>query len=185
VSGYGDSYCGIWCGACSVLVHGEAGRADAFIACCAGIPKADLACRGCKSDSVYAGCRTCAIRDCAIGKGVDHCSACSEYPCRSYVRWQSAARLLPHIREAAASLNTIRQGSVESWLSAQKTRWSCPSCGTRFSWYAPSCAACGRSLDQEAFTITGLRKLVCRWMFPKLYRKGKAGPNRKTEPSTG
>jgi hypothetical protein len=174
MSTYGDTYCGIWCGACSVLVHGETGRADAFVSCCGSIPKAELACGGCKSNNVYAGCRTCGLRDCAVAKGVEHCVECPEYPCRPYAKWQSAARLLPHVREAATSLETIRQGGVDAWLGAQKTRWSCPSCGTRLSWYAASCAKCGRSFDNQAFTITGLRRLVCRWMFPMLYRKGKA-----------
>jgi hypothetical protein len=179
MAAYGDTYCGIWCGACSVLVHGETGNADAFISCCKGIPTAELACGGCKSNSVYPGCRTCTMRDCAVAKSVGHCSECSEYPCKLCANWQSASKLLPHVREAAMSLEAIRKGGVDSWLAAQKTRWSCPSCGARFSWYAASCATCGRSFDKEAFAMTGLRKLVCRWLFPRLYRKGKAKPTQR------
>jgi len=39
-----DSYCGIYCGACSILNHGETGRGDGFIACCSSVPQEELAC---------------------------------------------------------------------------------------------------------------------------------------------
>jgi hypothetical protein len=175
---YGDTYCGIYCGACSISSHGETGREDGFIACCPGVPKEELACRGCKSDAVYAGCRTCGFRDCAVGKGVAHCVECAEYPCKAYEKWQSAAKILPHVRESVANLEAIRSGGVDAWLAAQASRWSCPECGTRFSWYAASCQKCGRSLAAEAYAMRGLRKLLCRWVLPTVYRRGKAKARR-------
>jgi hypothetical protein len=52
MAGCGDSYCGIYCGACSILNHGETGRGDEFIACCDSVPEKELACGGCKSDAL-------------------------------------------------------------------------------------------------------------------------------------
>jgi hypothetical protein len=132
------------------------------------------ACPGCRSDALYAGCRTCGLRDCAVGRGVAHCVECADYPCGTYERWRSVSKLLPHVREATSNLEAIARDGVEDWLAAQKTRWSCPACGTRFSWYAASCAECGRSLRKEAHAMKGLRKLVCRLVLPMVYRKGKA-----------
>lgn len=168
-----DAYCGIYCGACSIVMHGETGRADGFAACLGSVPRAELACGGCKSDIVYAGCSTCSLRRCAREKGVAQCVDCADYPCKMYGRWQSAAKFLPHAREAVSNLEAIKQGGVLSWLAAQKKRWSCPGCGTPFSWYAPACHKCGRKFTSEAYKIFGWRRLLCRFVLPMAYRKGK------------
>lgn len=169
-----DSYCGIYCGACSILMHGETGRADGFVDCLGGVPARAIACGGCKSDSRWAGCVTCGFRDCVREKGVAHCADCADYPCKMYGKWQAAANFLPHVREAASSLETIRREGVDGWLAAQKERWSCPGCGAPFSWYKSHCGSCGRSLASEAYAIKGWRKLLCRLVLPMVYRKGNA-----------
>jgi len=144
------------------------------VACCGKVPNDELACGGCKSDAVYAGCRTCEFRDCAAEKGVAHCVDCAEYPCKAYEKWQSAAKLLPHVRESVRNLETIRRDGVDAWLAAQRKRWSCPACGARFSWYQAECAECGRALSAETYAMKGLRRLLCRFVLPMVYRKGKA-----------
>ena len=169
-----DSYCGIFCGSCSVLMHGATGRADGFVACLGSVPKGELACNGCKSDSLYAGCRVCSFRDCARAKGVEHCADCADYPCKIYAKWQSVGKFLPHVREASASLEAINRDGVDNWLAVQKKRWSCPDCGEPFSWYMSVCAVCGRKHAAEAYQISGWKKLLCRFVLPMAYRKGKA-----------
>jgi hypothetical protein len=176
MTGYADSYCGIYCGACSVLRHGETGRGDAFVACLGSVPKEEIACGGCKSDRVYAGCRVCGFRDCAIRKGIAHCVECAEYPCKMYGKWQSAVRLLPHVSEAPPSLELIRREGFEVWVEAQKKRWSCPYCGEPFSWYARACSQCGRSVSENAYRMGGVRRLLCRIILPWVYRKGRSMP---------
>ena len=175
---HGDSYCGIYCGSCPVLRHGETGRGDGFIACCAGIPKAELRCGGCKSGDVYAGCRVCSFRDCAAGRGLERCADCPDYPCEPYRKWASMKRILPHVAEAPASLEAIRRDGAEAWAAAQRKRWACPNCGAPFTWYERSCYACGRSLAKEAYAMKGLRRLICRLVLPKVYREGKARADR-------
>lgn len=178
-----DSYCGIYCGACSVAMHGVTGRADGFVACLGSVPKADLACGGCKSDGyLYAGCRTCSFRDCATNKGVAHCIDCADYPCKMFAKWQAAGKFLPHVREAASSLAAIKRDGIDSWLAAQKKRWSCPDCGARFSWYAPTCDKCGRQHTADAYEISGWKRLLCRFVLPMVYRKGKAKIPTKAAP---
>lgn len=176
-----DSYCGICCGACSVLVHGVTGQSDGFTSCLKAIPAAELACLGCKSELVYGGCRNCSIRSCAKERAVSHCCECSSYPCAMYSKWEKASRFLPHVREAATNLSQIRQHGVDAWVEAQTSRWACPRCGTRFSWYAAACGQCGQNLRPVTYELTGLRRLLCRFLLPIVYRKGKA----KAEPSTG
>jgi hypothetical protein len=169
-----DSYCGIYCGACSVFVHGETSRADGFVACLKSAPKEDIACGGCKSGAVYVGCRVCPLRACAEDKGVDHCIDCADYPCKTYGKWRSAERILPHVGEAVSSLEAIKRDGVKSWLAAQKKRWACPECGTSFSWYAEQCSTCGRKLGSKAYEMVGWRKLFCRIVLSVGYRRGKA-----------
>jgi hypothetical protein len=134
MANFNDSYCGIYCGACSIRKHGETGDGDAFIACCGSVPKSELACSGCKSKTVYMGCRGCELLDCAVVRGLTHCADCAEYPCRIYKKWYSAAEILPHVREAAVNLETIKRDGNETWLKTQEKRWSCPDCGAAHSW---------------------------------------------------
>jgi hypothetical protein len=122
---------------------------------------------------VYAGCRECKIRNCAIDKGVAHCVDCGAFPCKTYLHWTSAAKLLPHVREAVASLDAIRSQGAERWAFDQEQRWSCPNCKERVSWYASTCVGCGKSLSKITYTMTGLRRLICRFLLPRLYRKGR------------
>lgn len=169
-----DTYCGIYCSACSIATYGRTGRIDGFAACLGSVPKGELVCSGCKSDQVYAGCRVCMFRGCVAEKGVAHCVECADYPCSMYKRWQGAASILPHVGEASSSLDTIGRDGLEAWLEAQRKRWSCPDCGEPFSWYAAQCGNCGHSLTDIAFELKGWRKFLCRIILPLGYRKGKS-----------
>jgi hypothetical protein len=171
-----DTYCGIYCGACSITLRGTTGHADAFAACLGAVPKQDLACDGCKSDAVYAGCRTCRVRPCAQERGVTHCADCADYPCTLYRGWQSLAKVLGHVTEAPRSLESICRDGVDAWLAAQKRRWSCPDCGAPISWYARACHQCGRKLSSKAYALSGWGRLLCRIVLPMAYRKGKRQP---------
>jgi hypothetical protein len=169
-----DSYCGIYCGACSIAMHSQTGRADGFADCLGSLPKEELAYGGCKSDTLYAVCSACSLRRCAREKNVSHCIDCTDYPCKSYSTWQTVAKFLPHTHEASSSLESIKCDGVDYWLDAQKMRWSCPNCGTPFSWYASACYKCGRNLAFEAHKLSFWKKLLCRVVLPMAYRKGKA-----------
>ena len=169
-----DTYCGIYCGACSVAMYGKTGHTDNFSSCLGSVPKDDIVCRGCKSDIVYYGCRICAIRSCAREKKFEHCIDCSDYQCKTYKNFQKAAKLLPHLHGTAGSMEYIKREGVRAWLDSQKKEWSCPSCGTPFSWYASICPECGCSLSQKAYKLSGWKKFICRFILPMVYRKGKA-----------
>jgi hypothetical protein len=41
-----DTYCGIYRGACSIVMRSETGRTDGFADCLGSVPKEDLACSG-------------------------------------------------------------------------------------------------------------------------------------------
>lgn len=173
-----DTYCGSYCGACSIAMYSNTGRADKFVACLKGVPREELSCGGCKSENIYAGCKACGLRRCAREKGLEHCIDCEQYPCKSYTQWQKAAKLLPHLQGAADGLHDIKRNGVGHWLNGQKKLWSCPACGTLFSWYATTCSTCGGSLTSKAHELSGLKKLLCRFMLTMAYRKGRAKRNK-------
>jgi ribosomal protein L37AE/L43A len=168
-----DTYCGLYCGSCSILRYGETGRADVFVECCGVVPRQEMRCGGCKSDQLYPGCRACDLRECARKKGVERCFECREYPCRSFSGWQSAAKLVPHVGQVGANVAAMRRDGVDAWLAAQEQRWACPGCGARFSWYAKTCGECGRSLAGQSYELSGLRRLACRVVFPLMYYRAK------------
>ncbi len=168
-----DTYCGSYCGACSIAMYNKTGHADEFVACLGSVPKEELSCGGCKSDNVYSGCQACDIRRCAREKEIEHCINCADYPCKTYKAWQKLEKLLPHLNGASASLESIKTNGVDHLLDKQKKRWACPDCSTSFSWYATTCSKCGRSLTSKAHKLSGWRKLLCRLLLPVAYRKGK------------
>lgn len=168
-----DNYCGLPCNACSVRLYGETGRTDAFTDCLKSIPKQELHCAGCKSDSPYTGCRVCPIKDCAVEKGYSHCVNCTQYPCPLFNRWRAGARLLPHLQEVTGSLEQIKRIGMADWFVRQEKRWLCPECGEPFSWYSSACGSCGNTLKRRAYTLRGYRKLLCRLMLPIAYGKAK------------
>jgi hypothetical protein len=157
-----DSYCGLYCGACDMLVayrraqkRGEEARWDDVQFPLKGhFKSAPVICQGCKGDVVFRGCRACPIRNCArTMAGIDTCLDCKRFPC--YRHWLVNAvrrlaglnRKLPHLSLLEVNRNAIREKGVAAWLEEQERHWACPSCQTAFSWYERACTSCGRALD--------------------------------------
>lgn len=152
-------YCGLYCGACDIYrLHTEseaAGRTPAWEELPERLRKnlpfgqAPITCRGCRSDTVFKGCRFCGMRSCARERGVEFCQDCASYPClrirlfNVVGRVMGIERKLPHLRSKPASLARIRSAGAEAWLREQAEAWRCPGCGTPSSWYRETCAKCG------------------------------------------
>lgn len=168
------AYCGINCDACSVRQFGLGNTSDVFVACMGGIPKTEIKCDGCRSKSLYAGCRVCNIRHCAIERKLVHCGGvCSDFPCRQYDKWSSLMKILPHIGGAKENLETINREGVDAWQTAQQSYWSCTRCGTPFSWYSSTCGKCEERFTDKRYNIKGPSKFICRIIFPLAYKKAK------------
>lgn len=161
-----DSYCGIYCGACSIMVSYRTGIKDplanffneenvrSFFAMQGNeYPEGEPfehKCSGCKTDILFVNCRPCKIRPCAEAKNLQHCGECSDYPCQLF-NFQfcnpDIQKNLPHSKMAVINLDRIKETGVSRWLVEQEAVWRCPDCGTGFSWYASVCSHCGRELD--------------------------------------
>ena len=157
-----DTYCGLYCGACDILAAYKKSQEQHTLpqwnalpeTIQQHIPQADIICYGCKSDTVFAGCRKCPIRKCARKKkGIESCLDCQKYPClihhisklvKTIMRLE---KKLPHLKITPKNLATIQQKGIRVWLEEQQHTWQCPDCQTHFTWYQQECSQCGKNLE--------------------------------------
>ena len=155
-----DSYCGLYCGACDILNLHRVSLETGIPARWEDLPerfrehlqKAEVVCQGCKSEVLFEGCKRCAVRICASGKGVEACIECPEYPCPEVERRKGYVSsglkdLLPHTKVIFRNMDVVKEKGIEYWIQDQEKRWACPQCGTSFTWYQETCKKCGRELE--------------------------------------
>ena len=65
-------------------------------------------CDGCKTDEgrLFSGCENCEIRKCAIGKAIENCAYCGEYPCEKLKKFFATEP------DAKARLDVIRSSTI-------------------------------------------------------------------------
>jgi hypothetical protein len=144
--------CGLYCGACSILSGVRRGDMAFLDLAALGVAEylghpvkaADLRCEGCLSEVRAAPCRECAIRSCAISKGVTRCAECADFPCEVITAFNNDG--MPHHGEVLRNIRRQREIGVEKWVAEQEARWQCPSCGEPTDWYAVQCHRCGHPL---------------------------------------
>lgn len=138
-----DTYCGLYCGACEVLVATKNGDVEKAAKAWNMKPE-ELRCHGCKTGTISSFCSTCDIKKCAEDKRVDFCFQCDEYLCARLVEFKNDK--YPHHSVILKNLDFIRGKGINKWLEEQEARWSCPNCGAKFSWYDQVCKKCGEKL---------------------------------------
>ena len=116
-----DSYCGMYCGACSTE-----------------------GCDGCKSLSGETWSPDCKMKACAIDKGIESCCFCSDYPCHHIMAFDSDG--YRHHRTALPNGRRLKEVGLAVWLEEQKQRWSCKQCGEAYTWFEDTCRSCGSAL---------------------------------------
>lgn len=144
-----DTYCGLYCGACDVLMAYKNGYQDK-IAPHLNVEPSQIKCHGCKTDTLFINCKNCKIRNCAINRNMEHCIDCDDFPCNLYNGLQDFSNQfkLPHLKIISKNLMTIKNIGVNQWLSEQDKQWKCPECQTNFSWYTANCTNCGKDLEK-------------------------------------
>jgi len=173
-----DSYCGIYCGACDIMMAGRTGgkyRLASFwngknirrYQKTIGIEydskqPVTFKCDGCKSGTLFANCASCQIRKCAIDRKVDYCLDCILYPCTLIDGFNKVGSLLPHIRNNQDNMERIKESGIKKWLSEQEERWRCPDCKTEFSWYTNKCKKCGKNLTESSYKFSFLQALILK-----------------------
>jgi hypothetical protein len=157
-----DGYCGLYCGGCDIYRLSTKAEQTGVKAQWAEMPErfrkvikeAEIVCHGCKSDTLFSGCKACPMIKCAKKKGVESCALCTRYPCFYFtmmhivVRLRKLDRKLPHVTSRKPNLEFIRANGLEAFLNEQEKAWKCPQCGARLSWYLERCGSCAKGNER-------------------------------------
>jgi hypothetical protein len=145
--------CGLYCGACVIraavkkndpqLLEMIADGLAVYLGHSVGVE--GVYCDGCLSDVRAAPCRDCEIRDCAISRGITHCSQCADFPCQIITDFNNDE--FAHHSEVLDNIRRQREVGIDAWLKEQGERWRCPACGADSDWYAAQCTGCGKELE--------------------------------------
>lgn len=138
-----DAFCGLYCGACDILLANRQRDVEALAHAWKMTPE-QLRCHGCKSDSNAVYCVDCSIKGCAENRQIEWCVHCDDYPCPRVLDF--AHDDCSHHSSVLQNLHAIQTHGVMTWLDTQKTRWSCPRCGKAYTWYDKTCNGCGGPL---------------------------------------
>ena len=157
-----DSYCGIYCGACSIMRAYRGGHKDRMAA--NYVEDRQLKCHGCKSGTLFVNCSKCKIRDCAVSRKVEHCFECPEYPCRNINEHKRVEKILPHLTLNRKNLQIVKESGCSEWLAQQEQYWKCADCQTPFSWYAAKCHNCGSDLSNNTFKLSLLKFAIFKFL---------------------
>jgi len=131
-----DGYCGVFCGACPVMLATKAGKLDE-----------EKQCYGCKSEKPTGFCETCGIKGCAISKGVVFCIQCSKLTTCNLMRNFVADTQYPYGQCVLKNMEMIQTTGLSNWLEMQDKRWRCEHCGEPHSWYQEICSKCGLTVN--------------------------------------
>ena len=129
-----DGYCGLFCGACPIMLGSKAGT------------ESDQ-CFGCKSTKPAGHCITCGIKLCAQEKGYSFCYECSELGnCEKMIGFMADPKW-PYHQAVLSNFDAIRQNGTNQWLVEQDIRWRCKKCNTPHSWWDEKCKECGEPVS--------------------------------------
>jgi hypothetical protein len=173
-----DSYCGIYCGACDIMMSYKTGHKFRLASFWdehtvktfqkkIGLEYHEnkpftYKCHGCKSDTLFVNCAVCQIRKCAITIGVEHCIDCKKYPCNLINDARRMESFLPHIKSNHINMLSISKFGINQWLLEQEKKWKCPDCNTNFPWYAKKCKNCSKDLKEYSFQFSNLKSLIMK-----------------------
>jgi len=184
-----DSYCGIYCGACDIMISYKTGKKQRLASVWnentvkllhkgLGLKYDESKpftqeCHGCKSGQLFVNCSVCKKRECAISRNVAHCIDCTDYPCDEIRAMQKNASVLPHAKANHANMEAIKTVGVRQWLSDQQNRWKCPKCNMSFSWYSSACNSCGTDLRKYTYRFSFIQFLLLRFGIYMISRRQK------------
>lgn len=149
------AYCGLNCDACSFKVSCEDkdSRHLQFLPkkyenCKSADVTAITPCPGCKHDRT---CGDCPLKDCITAKNrsrevsLHNCSGCEEFPCALLLSFAHDG--IPHHLDAVKNLESIRANGMQAFLERERSKWFCPKCRKKLSWYLAACPDCNEMAE--------------------------------------
>src|SRR4030042_6603673 len=76
--------CGMYCGVCGVYIADRDNnlKFKQSLTGVYGVSLEQIRCKGCLSNESFVLCQACRIKSCVIGKGIEGCHQCSDFPCK-------------------------------------------------------------------------------------------------------
>ncbi len=116
-----SAYCGLYCDACPNYIKTMAGE------------HVDEPCMGCRSETLTKWCTICNLKACAIEKGIDFCSKCTQYPCTKLMAFKEDDKY-PYHDDVIEHLVMIAYEGEEGWREKMDSKYrDCQ--GQRINWY--------------------------------------------------
>lgn len=155
-----DSFCGLYCGACDILIAFKKSLESGVEPKWIELPKefqslpfdtkkSKVRCFGCKTDDVFEGCSHCLIRKCAVKKTeIDTCLDCRMFPCWRhkltglFKKIMKLEKKLPHQKDIRPNMEYIKKHGIAKWMKEQEEKWRCKFCGKQLTWYHAECFDC-------------------------------------------
>lgn len=134
--------CGMYCGSCPVHRASRDGDEKKIFElsfktrCTIDMIK----CEGCGTADRFALSKRCIFRRCALGRGLESCSMCNEFPCDSLQGlYEDDMRSKG---EAEKNARRIREAGIDKWLEEAEARWQCKHCGSKLALDMKECPGC-------------------------------------------
>jgi len=139
--------CGLYCGVCGVYVahRDDNAKFKERLATVYGVSADQVRCEGCLSHDLFTYCQTCPIRSCTIGKGIEGCHQCSDFPCTFIEGYPIPVSKKVILRAIPA----WRELGTERWMEEEERRYHCPQCGYGLFRGAKRCRDCGSRVDVD------------------------------------
>jgi hypothetical protein len=134
--------CGMYCGSCPV--HRASRDKDekkifelSFSTRCT---IDQIKCEGCGTQDRFALSKGCIFRKCSIGRGIESCGLCPEFPCDTLKGLYDED--MRRRGEAEKNARRIKEAGVDEWLDEADARWRCKHCDSRISLDIKACRIC-------------------------------------------
>ena len=135
------SPCGLYCGVCGIYQATVTDNQNLKekLAKVFGETPDKINCHGCRSDTVYWYCSSCAIKNCVTEKGFEGCHQCDKFPCDKIDNFPVPEGKI-HILRAVPEWRKL---GTEAFIRAEEKLFSCPQCQTIFFRGTRKCRNCG------------------------------------------
>lgn len=100
-------------------------------------------CRGCDQNKPIS--RTaCKIKNCQFfqNENATFCFECESYPCKRLTHIDTRYRTKYNV-SLIENLEKIKKGGIHEFISRERIKWKCPSCGQAVCLHTGRCVVCG------------------------------------------
>ena len=132
--------CGIYREICPIYIadKGSHTRLKEILAGAFNVTADEIACDGCLSDTPFVHCQTCAIKSCVVGKDIEGCYKCEDFPCQIIEDEPDPTTKRVILRAVPA----LRELGIEKFMEEEVKHYQCPHCGYQLFMGVQKCRNC-------------------------------------------